>query len=124
MFHSTPARFGGMNLSTKAGPVDADTDPIVFWRECNTYGSLRCLAQVVLNIPVSALTIERFWSTQDKVMDKRRGCLELDTAGRLIYLRHVWRTAASMLEHHGHNLSASGRAYYESLLPFAGTPKG
>jgi len=112
------------NLSTKAGPVDMNTDPIVFWRECNTHGSLRSLAQIVLNIPVSALSIERFWSTQDKVMDKRRSRLELETAGRLIFLRHVWRTAANMLECHGANLSASGRAFYESLLPFAGVPKG
>lgn len=38
---------------------------------------------MVLNIRVSALSIERFWSTQDKVMDKRRGSLKLETAGRL-----------------------------------------
>lgn len=112
------------NLSTKDGLVGERTNPIDFWRECTTFASLKALAQMVLNIPVSALTIERFWSTQDKVMDKKRNRLDLETAGRLIYLRHVWRTAQSMLKREGSKLSASGRAFYESLLPFAGVPKG
>lgn len=43
---------------------------------------------MVLNIPVSALSIKRFWSTQDKVMDKRRGHLELETARSSAYRAH------------------------------------
>jgi hypothetical protein len=107
-------------LTCGGAPIGEHTNPIDFWRECNSFGSLKPLAQVVLNVPVSALTIERIWSSEDKVNDKRRNRLEIETAGRVIYIRHVWKTARAVLDRYGEKLSRAG---YEAMLPFAAVDK-
>lgn len=57
------------------------------------------------------------------IMDKRRNRLEIETAGCLIDVLRVWKTAKAMLHLYGDTLSAAGKAFYESLLPFAGVSK-
>ena len=88
-----------------------------FWRACNAFESLKALAQITLNIPASGLSIDRMWSSADKIMDQRRS-LQIETTGRLIFIRHTWQVAQRMLDLYGAVLSPTGPAYYKALLPF------
>lgn len=97
-------------------PISSTIDPILFWKENTASATLKPLARMTLAVPASALSVERIWSVSDKVWEKHRNRLDIATAGRQIFVQQTWRIAHAMLLRG--NLSADGRAFYESLLPW------
>ena len=104
------------NLSVAGSRITMSTDPLLFWRECNSFEWLRKLAKMVLGAPASAISCERLWSAVAKVIDKSRASLKLETGASQVYVRSVWQAAEAQLQKK--NLSAPARRFFETLQPF------
>ncbi len=110
------------NLRVCDAPLTLASDPLDFWRACNSYQSIKPLAMIVLAAPASAISVERLWSSAEKILDKRRASLALETAGRQVFVRQVWRIAQLMSSRP--SLADTTRRFYESLLPFGAARAG
>ncbi len=105
-----------VNISIDGSPLTLLSDPLAFWRQNEMFNVLKPLARHVLSIPATAISVERLWSSSEAVLNKTRASLKIDTAGRQVFVRQVWRVADTMLA--SSTLSSGARLFYESLRPF------